>query len=198
MQALRLACDVAFAELAVDRLDAAIRDDNERSLAAFRRAGFGSSSGAAPAEVAHEVLSLRRPPDVAHNRLTYGEPEVELVADVVRSGHWAAGPAPPTSNAGSPTLPVSTMPSPSRPERCVAACADGDGRRGGRVCHRAGVLLRCHRERSPRMRRRGCGGRGGGGHMERRDGRRPRRVGARRARLRHRCRRHLWGAGTRG
>src|SRR3989344_8381177 len=30
--------------------------------------------------------------NVPHNRLTFGEEEVQAVADVVKSGHWAGGP----------------------------------------------------------------------------------------------------------
>ena len=71
----------------VDEVRARIRSDNPASLRAFRKAGFSTMAGLDE----DVVLMKRRLVQIPHNRLTFGDEEVDSVAAVIRSGQWASG-----------------------------------------------------------------------------------------------------------
>jgi len=89
--ALWKGCQLAFASGRAGRISAHIRKENPRSLATFIKVGFFPSR-LEEARPGHDCLCLYpRDQVVPHNRLTYGEEEVEAVASVVRSGNWTSG-----------------------------------------------------------------------------------------------------------
>jgi perosamine synthetase len=90
-EALCLAIDEIFAEWDVHGVTATIRKDNDRSIAAFCRSGFSEQS--IPDDRMFVHLLRPRPPAIPHNRITASSEEVEAVARVAASGHWAGGPA---------------------------------------------------------------------------------------------------------
>jgi perosamine synthetase len=88
--ALRCACLEAFARLGVENILATIREDNQRSISAFQKAGFLQDTGEASA--GYLVLNMKRPPNVPHNRITHDASEVQAVVSTLQSGQWASGP----------------------------------------------------------------------------------------------------------
>lgn len=93
VSALKLACEAIFDSWDISLILAFIRDDNASSVSAFRKAGFSPADGdTVYIRQDHIELRITRPVRVPHNRLTFGEEEVQAVADVVSSGQWSAGP----------------------------------------------------------------------------------------------------------
>lgn len=88
-RALEQALALAWVELEPSAIVAVVLSDNIASRRLFERQGF-VATGADPDRSV--VLVLDRPASVPHNRLTHDEAEVDAVAAVVRSGHWAGGP----------------------------------------------------------------------------------------------------------
>jgi perosamine synthetase len=90
--ALKHACWESFATMKVKELLAHIREDNQRSVTAFQRAGFKLVPQSDKTPSGHHLLRIERPGDVSHNRLTFDEREVKAVAETVQSGQWTSGP----------------------------------------------------------------------------------------------------------
>lgn len=67
-----------------------IKDDNQASISAFKKAGFQQPVPShEPNRSGHITLCFYQ--HIPHNRLTFGEEEVEAVSQVVASGQWAHG-----------------------------------------------------------------------------------------------------------
>ena len=94
--ALKHACWEAFARMDIKEIVATIRQDNRRSVSAFRKAGFDfvkqSRVDALPRHAMCNVLRARHPGEVPHNRITQGLLEIQAMASTVRSGQWGSGP----------------------------------------------------------------------------------------------------------
>jgi perosamine synthetase len=90
--ALKHGCWKAFFWMPIEEVTARIREDNQRSVSAFRKAGFipaRETDLSVPA--GYCTLKMVRPIDVPHNRITYGAPEEEAILRTVKSGQWVNG-----------------------------------------------------------------------------------------------------------
>lgn len=91
ISAIRDACAEVFRLWNVERIIARVRRDNAIGAKAFVKAGFEKSKTEQCASD-HRAYILQRPPVVPHNRLTFGQEEVDAVSEVVSGGRWSCGP----------------------------------------------------------------------------------------------------------
>lgn len=90
VQAIEEGCRLVLEAGRAIQIDAWVREDNARSLAAFRKAGFTADT-TAPLRRDHIRLKFKPRIEIPHNRLTFGPEEEAAVIGVVRSGHWVGG-----------------------------------------------------------------------------------------------------------
>jgi perosamine synthetase len=94
VEVIKKACRQAFyIWIDLTTISAVVLENNDRSLRAFGRAGFHEiKTDSLVSNDSHSVNLVRcRPELVPHNRLTYGDAEVNAVATVISSGRWAGG-----------------------------------------------------------------------------------------------------------
>lgn len=75
----------------LNKIIAFIRSENNKSIKAFTNAGFNEERIEKTPENHVSMVFQVKKGKVPHNRLTFGEEEIDAVKSVVESGYWASG-----------------------------------------------------------------------------------------------------------